>query len=105
MKTALILFSDKNLAAGKIADGIAETLFQAGLSLDFTEILSPTDDLGFKHSFERFRDTADNLIVADGAERSVGIKGIIADISDSPLFENETAKSICEENGGSDEYF
>ncbi|MBR5388190.1 MAG: nicotinamide-nucleotide amidohydrolase family protein [Clostridia bacterium] len=105
MKTALILFSDKNLAAGKIADGIAETLFKAGLSLDFTEILSPTDDLGFKHSFERFRDTADNLIVADGAERSVGIKGIIADISDSPLFENETAKSICEENGGSDEYF
>ncbi len=105
MKTALILFSDKNLAAGKIADGIAETLFHAGLSLDFTEILSPTDDLGFKHSFERFRDTADNLIVADGAERSVGIKGIIADISDSPLFENETAKSICEENGGSDEYF
>lgn len=105
MKTALIVFFDKNPVTGKIIDEIAEMLVKAGLSLDFAEMLSPSDDLGFKYCFERFRDTADNLIVADGAERSVNIKGMIADLLDSPLMENETAKELSEENGESDEYF
>ena len=105
MKTALIVFFDKNPVTGKITDEISEMLVKAGLSLDFAEMLSPSDDLGFKYCFERFRDTADTLIVVDGADRNINIRGMMADFLDSPLMENETAKALSEESGESDEYF
>ncbi len=102
MKTAVVAFSGGAEPSGKLIDEFSEKLTAKGLSLSAAEILSPSDDLGFKHCFEEFRDTVDNLIVLDGENCEFDLRQKIADFLDSPLFENETARELWEKQGGVD---
>ena len=61
MKTALILFKDP-LAQfdGEYLGYITDTLLSGGFPVNSVEIIALDDDLGFKRSIERYKDTADN---------------------------------------------
>ena len=94
MKTALIAFNDFDLKRAR------ETFFQSGITLSTAEILSKNDDIGFKRGYELFHDTADVLIVADGAD--FDLKETFAVFSGTTLVENENARRVIEKNGFTD---
>lgn len=94
MKTALIAFNDFDLERAR------ETFFKSGITISTAEILSKDDDIGFKRGYELFHDTADVLIVADGAD--FDLKETVAEFSGTPLIENENARRVIEKNGFTD---
>lgn len=91
MKTALISFG------GADYKRIRELFFSCGIELSTVELLSKSDDIGFKRSFEYFRDTAEVLIVSSGAEFDVKEK--VAEFLGVPLAENENARKSLYEKG------
>ena len=94
MKTALLAFENFDVERAR------EIFFKNGISLSTVEILSVSDDIGFKRGYELFRDTADVLIVADGAE--FDLKETVAEFSGTTLIENENARNIVERGGRAD---
>lgn len=110
MKNALITF--KTAAAELDIERLAvytKTLYNGGFSTEFLEVLPASDEASFRHSFERFKDMADNLIIAGGDEADFPIKEVICDLSATALVENENAlgfaKAACpygEEDGAAE---
>ncbi len=97
MKTALILFRSPDSASdGEYLNKIFSVFRGNGFPIDRVEILSVTDDLGFRKSVETLKDIADNLIVIYNPKVSFSIKKIIADVCESPLTENENAKKFLD---------
>lgn len=97
MKTALILFKDPldSLQTEYVGD-ITNTLLFAGFPVNTVEIIALDDDLGFKRSIERYKDTVDNLVVVFNPRTTFNLKEIIADQTDSVLIENENALKIIQ---------
>ena len=94
MKTAFLNF-------GGIAFNDVEKIFsRGGISIDTVQRISPTDDIGFRRGYETFRDTADALIIADGA--AFDLKAAVAEFCETSLIENENARKMLEEKGFSD---
>lgn len=97
MKTAIITF--KNPAAeidGGNIGTLAKTLFGGGFSADFLEILPTGDAASFRHSLERYKDVADNLIITDGKTTGFDLKEIICEVQGTSLSENENALRFAE---------
>lgn len=97
MKTALVLFTNpmQNLDSDYLGK-ICNSFTLGGYSIDCIEILSLSDDLGFKRCIDRFKDTVDNLVVVYNEQVKFNIKKIIADQMDSELVENENAVKIID---------
>ena len=94
MKTALLAFGDFDVKK-------ARAMFMGGgIDLYAVQILSASDDIGFKRGYEVFRDMADVLIIADGAD--FDLKETVAEFSGSTLLENENARAALESRGFSD---
>lgn len=100
MKNALITF--KSSAAEldtKRLSVYADTLYNGGFSVEYAEILPSSDEASFRHSFTRFKDVADNLIIAGGDVAEFDLKEVICDLSATALVENENAlgfaKAAC----------
>ena len=91
MKTALLAFEDFDLKRAR------EVFLKNGINLSTVQILSKSDDIGFKRGFELFRDTADVLIIADGAD--FDLKETVSEFSDTQLLENENACRVLEKRG------
>lgn len=94
MKTVLLAFEDFNVEKTR------EIFVKSGIPLSTVQILSKTDDIGFKRGYELFRDTADVLIIADGAE--FDLKETVAEFSGTQLLENENARRVIETHGFKD---
>ena len=95
MKNALMLFLDDNSDKNaEFLSGAIRLFEQSDFSLFSVEILSKTDDLGLKRSIEKFKDTADNLIIATREDVALSVKNLISVIMDKPLKENSNAKNF-----------
>ena len=94
MKTVLLAFGNFDVQKAR---GI---FLKSGITLSTVQILSADDDIGFKRGYGLFRDTADVLIIADGAE--FDLKETVAEFSDTTLIENENARRIIEERASND---
>lgn len=97
MKTALIFFKHpfKSLDAEYINQAV-EVFLSSGFSVDRTEILSDSDDLGFKRRIDEIKDTFDNLVIADDGKVTFSIKKIVAESFNSVLIENDNAKTFLD---------
>ncbi len=97
MKTALILLrSPFNAFDGEYINKIISLFHTNGFPLDWVEMLSLSDDLGFKRSIESLKEVADNIIVIHNEKAIFNIKKVISDFCDSPLVENENAKKFLD---------
>lgn len=94
MKTALLAFENFDVNKAR------EIFIKRGITLSTVQILSGEDDIGFKRGYELFRDMADVLIIADGAE--FDLKETVAEFSGTQLLENENARRVLETRGHKD---
>lgn len=97
MKSVLIFFRNvkADFEEGYIS-GVLRAFKSGGFAVDTVEILSHTDDLGFRRRLEEFKDTVDNLIIVGGDRVDFNIKNLIAKIFDSALVENENARTFLD---------
>ena len=94
MKTVLLAFGDFDVKK-------ARALFAGGgIDLSTVQVLLGSDDIGFKRGYETFRDIADVLIIADGAD--FDLKETVAEFAGSTLIENENARAALEKRGCTD---
>ena len=97
MKSALIFFHN---VKADLEEGYVSSVLRAfksgGFTIDTVEILSHTDDLGFRRRLIEFKDTIDNLIIVGGDRVDFNLKTIIAKIFDSALVENENARTFLD---------
>ncbi len=97
MKSALIFFRNiKTEFDGDYFNNVLTAFKSCGLTIDTIEILSHTDDLGFKRRLVEFKDMFDNLIIIGGDTVHFKLKNIIAETFDTPLVENENARSFLD---------
>ena len=97
MKTAVILFTNPIYPLdAEYVTAITKPLLFGGYPVTTTEIISIDDDLGFRRSLERYKDTADNLIIVNNQDVTFSIKQIIADQTDTALIENENASKFLD---------
>lgn len=98
MRTSLILFSDPLVKtdAGYI-DEIFSTVYKGGFSVDNTEILSVFDDLGFKRSLVERKERSDVVVIVGGDIVQFNLKNIVAEVFETELLENQTARKYLEE--------
>lgn len=100
MITALILFRNAQVEPSlDNLNGVLSAFYSGGIKIDTVEMLSSSDDLGFRRRLKDFRNTADNLIVCYSKFASFDVMGVISDEMDAPLIENENAKKIIETLG------
>ncbi len=92
MKTALITFHTEGKSE---LSEILDVFSNCAIELDTLEILSLTDDLGFRRRVEEFKDTADTLLILDNENLSFDIRKIISEVTDTTFVENERAKSFA----------
>ena len=106
MKTALIFFRNaENKYDAQYYQKVIARFENCGIKPCAIEVLSDSDDLGFKRRLEEFKDKADNLVVFDNQRLSFDIKSLIAQNTDTALAENETARKILDDLGETDDYF
>lgn len=96
MKTVLIFFRDADASWTGDCGEAVKTFLAAGFAVDSVQILSATDDIGFKHTLTHFKEVADNLIIFASERTKYNIKEIIAEQLDKILVENENARSFAE---------
>ncbi len=97
MKTALIFFRDCNKVFNAEYYAIISACFEnAGVDISGMEILSHTDDITFKRRLSEFKDTVDNLIVFDSPELKFDLKGILSEVMDAPMVENDSARQFLD---------
>ncbi len=97
MKSALIFFRNlKTDFDGDYFTNVLSAFSSGGLTIDTIEILSHTDDLGFKRRLVEFKEMFDNLIIVGGDTVGFNLKDIIAESFDTPLVENENARSFLD---------
>ena len=66
MKTILVFFrTADNPFDGKYYADVVELFRNGGINVDAVDVLSQTDDIGFKRRLFEYKDTADNLVVVD----------------------------------------
>ena len=94
MKVAVIAFDNFNALKAR------EIFISGGVEISTVQMLSATDDIGFKRAYETFRDTADVLITLDGA--AFDLKATVAEFSNTTLLENDNARKTLEERGFTD---
>lgn len=91
MKTALIFFKRSEEKFDSEYFGNVINAFTSGnIDIHTVEILSDTDDLGFRRRLSDFHNTFENLIVVAGGA-TFDVKKIIADETETELCENENA--------------
>ena len=96
MKTALIFFKrTEEPVDPEYLSSVCGAFTSGGIDIERVEMLSLSDDLAFKRSLEELRDTADNLIVF-GENAEFDIKGIIAEVMETEIIENENAAKFAE---------
>ena len=96
MRTALIFFKrTEDPVDAEYLNSVCGALKNGGIDVERAEILSLSDDLAFKRSLEEFRNTADNLIVF-GENAEFDLKGVIAEVMETELIENENAAKFAE---------
>ena len=79
MKSALIFFRNiKTQFDGDYFNNVLTAFKSCGLTIDTIEILSHTDDLGFKRRLVEFKDMFDNLIIIGGDTVHFKLKNIIS---------------------------
>ena len=91
MKIAIIAFDNFNALKAR------EIFENGGAEISTVQILSKSDDIGFNRGYETFRDTADALVIADGA--AFDLKETVAELSGTTLLENDNARRALEEKG------
>lgn len=97
MKTALIFFRKKDKPFnGDYYSAIIDSFANGGITVDTVDLLSSSDDLGFKRRLEEYKDTADNLIVFDSGELEFDLKEIVSKVMDTPLIENDNARKFLD---------
>ena len=97
MKSALVIFRNlKTEFDGDYFTNVVGAFSSGGLTIDTVEILSHTDDLGFKRRLSEFKDMFDNLIIIGGDTVGFNLKSIIAQSFDTPLLENENARNFLD---------
>lgn len=97
MKTALIFFRNlKSDFDGDYYSNVINAFANGGLTADTIEILSGTDDLGFKRRILEFKDLFDNIVIIGGDSVCFSLKQIIAEMADSALDENENARAFLD---------
>ena len=93
MKTALIFFRNlKTYFDGDYYANVVGAFNCGGLTVDTVEVLSDTDDLGFKRRLTEFKDMFDNLVIVGGDAVRFNLKDIIAETFDTAFVENENAR-------------
>lgn len=96
MKTVLLFFRNPDGAMTDEPSLAAKIFLTAGFKVDTVEVLSVTDDLGFKRSLGHFKETADNLVVFRPETLSFDIGAIISEETGFSVIENENARSFSE---------
>ena len=97
MKSALIFFRNLNIPfEGDYYQKVVNAFDVGGHKVDTIEVLSCTDDLGFKRRFLELKDMYDNVIIIGGDSVEFGLKKMIAQTFDTVLVENENAKSFLD---------
>lgn len=96
MKTVLLFFRNPDGAVGENCDVAAKIFLTAGFKIDGIEMLSVTDDLGFKRSLGYFKETADNLIVFQSERLAFDLKNVIYEETGAAITENENARGFAE---------
>jgi len=97
MKTALIFFRDFNkIFKAEYYSAIASSFENAGVDIHGLEVLSETDDLCFKRRLSEYKDTVDNLIVFQSENLTFDIKSIIAEVTETVMVENDTARKVLD---------
>ncbi len=97
MKTALILFKNPlERLDSEYLNEISSCIINGGFSLDLVEVLSLSDDLGFKRSFTEYKERVDVLIIVNNDGLTFDVKKIIADQTETNLIENDNAVSFLE---------
>ena len=97
MKSALIFF--RNLASnfdGEYYQSVIDSFFIGGLRADTVEILSDTDDLGFKRRLLEFKDMFENIVIIGGDMVAFDLKDVIAQTFDTSFVENENARTFLD---------
>ena len=97
MKSALIFFRNLNCPfEGDYYQKVVNAFDVGGLKVDTIEVLSCTDDLGFKRRFLELKDMYDNVIIIGGDSVEFDLKKMIAQTFDTVFVENENAKSFLD---------
>ncbi len=97
MKTALIFFRNlKTYFDGDYYANVVGAFNSGGLTVDTVEVLSDTDDLGFKRRLTEFKDMFDNLVIVGGDAVRFNLKDIIAETFDTAIVENEHARNFLD---------
>ena len=96
MKTALIFFKrTEDPVDAEYFSSVSDAFRNGGMDVERVEMLSVSDDIAFKRGLEELRDTADNLIIL-GENAEFDLKGIIAEVMETELIENENAAKFAE---------
>ena len=94
MKNSLIAFNDgKENFFGEYLEKAVGLYKSAGFGFSTVEILSPSDDLGFRKAFERLIDRSDSLVVI-GEGASFDLKSVVSQMTNVALSENDNASSF-----------
>ena len=97
MKTALIFFRNlRTYFDGDYYGSVVGAFNSGGLTVDTVEVLSDTDDLGFKRRLTEFKDMFDNLVIVGGDAVMFNLKDIIAETFDTAIVENEHARNFLD---------
>ncbi len=97
MKTALIVFfNSKEKHDFEYLTQISNVFYSGGVDVDKIEILSLTDDLGFKRRLTELKDIYDLVVVADGEKVKLDLKKIVSEVFDTELLENPNAKKFLD---------
>ena len=104
MKTALMFFKAPDREYnGEYYSRVIDCFRSGGIDLSTIVTISLNDDIMFKHSFENFKNTVDNLIIVVSEDIGFNIKEIIAEKLETALIENENAKifldAVCTTDG------
>ncbi len=97
MKSALIFFRNlKSDFDGDYLKNVVSAFVSGGLDFDTVELLSDTDDLGFKRRLTEFKDMFENVLIIGGDAVKFNLKQIIAQTFETVLVENETARTFLD---------
>ena len=97
MKSALIFFRNlKSDFDGDYLKNVVSAFSHGGLDFDTVELLSDTDDLGFKRRITEFKDMFENVVIIGGDKVKFNLKQIIAQTFETVLIENETARTFLD---------
>ena len=97
MKTLLVFFKEEDKIFNEQSYSKICACFEAvGLSITGLEILSPFDEVCFKRRITEFKDTVDNLVVFESFNTSFDVKGVIAEVLEAPMVENDTARKFLD---------